>query len=148
MIDVSVEQARSLPLPWPDASVAALRLAGVFHRLAAPERIRFMEEAWRVLRPGGTLEVTAPHARSDAASAPDAAWPPLVESSFLYFDAEARRDMGVPHYGIRCDFELEVGLELAPEWQARSAAEQQHAAKHLHGAIASMTAFLTRRAAS
>lgn len=145
MIDVTAEQARALPLPWPDASVASLRLAGVFHRLAAPERVRLIEDAWRVLRPGGTLEVTVPHARSDAASAPDAAWPPLVESSFLYFDADARRDMGVPHYGIHCDFELEVGLELAPEWQARSAIEQQHAAKHFHGAIASMTAFLTKR---
>ena len=148
MIDIRPDEARALPLPWPDASVAALRLDGVFHRLSAAERILFMEEAWRVLQPGGRLEVTAPHARSDAASAPDAAWPPLVENSFLYFDAEARRDMGVPHYGIRCDFDLEVGLELAPDWQARSAIEQQHAAKHFHGAIVAMTAFLTKRAAS
>jgi SAM-dependent methyltransferase len=147
VIDVSAEQACALALPWADGTVAALRLDGVFHRLTAAQRIHFMEEAWRVLRPGGTLDVTAPHARGDAAHVPGAAWPPLVESSFLYFDAEARADMRVGHYAIRCDFAVEIGLRLEPQWTSRPEAEKLYAARHYHGAVAGMTAFLTKRSA-
>ena len=144
-LDVTLEQSRALPWPVADGSVDAVHCTNAFHRLTARERIAFMEEAWRVLKPGGKLEIVVPHARSETPAALETAWPPLVEKSFLYFNAEERREMAVPHYGIHCDFELEVGLELAPEWFRRNDAERHHAAQHFHGAIVSMTAFMTKR---
>ena len=147
-LDITLDAARKLPWPGADGSVDEIHCAHAFHRLTARERMAFMEEAWRVLRPGGKLEIVVPHARSETPAALETVWPPLVEKSFLYFDAHERREMGVPHYGIRCDFELEVGLELAREWFQRSDAERHHAAVHFHGVIVSMTAFMTKRAAS
>ena len=141
----AAHDVRVAPWPWADGSVDELRCDDRFHRLAAPARIRFMEEAWRVLKAGGTLEVTVPHARSEAANAPDAVWPPLVENSFLYFDAEARADMRVAHYEIHCDFAVEIGVRMDSAWDARPEAEKLHAIRHFHGAVAAMTAFLTKR---
>lgn len=51
---------------------------------------------------------------------------------------------GVDHYPIRCDFDFEVGLTLAAEWQHRSEQERLGAIRHLWNVASEMTVLLTR----
>ena len=46
------------PWPWPDSSVEQVRAWDIIEHL--PDKIRTMNELWRVLAPGGTAEIAVP----------------------------------------------------------------------------------------
>ena len=50
------------PLPWPAESVRLMFLEHVIEHVPPPDAYRFMEEAWRVLSPGGVLRLAFPDA--------------------------------------------------------------------------------------
>lgn len=134
--------------PWPfaDGSVAEANCTHFFEHLGPEARIRFMEELHRVLAKGAKATIIVPHARSDGAvQDPTHVWPPLIENSFLYFDSEARKSMGVAHYPIRCDFEVEIGIVLEPHWEPRPHQEKVYALKHFYNVAKEIAAFLTKR---
>lgn len=54
--DLLVDLAR--PWPWPDNSVEKILALDVFEHL--PSKIHTLNEAWRVLEPGGILELAVP----------------------------------------------------------------------------------------
>lgn len=144
-VDQIVDLTRT-PWPWADGSVSDVRCAHFFEHLDGEQRIAFMHELYRVLKPGGRALIIVPHARSDGAIAdPTHRWPPLIETSFNYYNAEARRDMGVAHYGIRCDFDFEVDMALTPEWQHRAPQEQMSALRHFWNVASELHVHLTRR---
>ncbi|HET7843124.1 MAG TPA: methyltransferase domain-containing protein [Xanthomonadales bacterium] len=137
---------RTGPWPWADASVAEINSAHFFEHLTAEQRVLFMDECWRILVPGGKLVVTVPHARSDGAvQDPTHEWPPLVEQSFFYFDREARTKLNIQHYGIKADFQVQIGIAFLPEWAQRPQAERMFALRHFHNVASEITAFLTKR---
>lgn len=47
-----------LPWPWRDSTIEAIRAYDVFEHLA--DKIRTLNEAWRVLEPGGLLDFAVP----------------------------------------------------------------------------------------
>lgn len=47
-----------LPWPWEDSTIEAIRAYDVFEHLA--DKIRTLNEAWRVLEPGGLLDFAVP----------------------------------------------------------------------------------------
>lgn len=137
---------RQTPWPFADGSVAEAHCSHFFEHLDSAERIRFMEELHRVLARGAKATVIVPHARSDGAvQDPTHVWPPLVENSFVYFNQEARRSMGVAHYPIRCDFDVEIGIALEPAWEPRPEQEKRYALKHFSNVARELLAFLTKR---
>lgn len=102
--------------PWPaaDGSVDAIRASHVMEHIpAGDERIRVMNEAHRVLRPGGVFEIIVPlmvgtwHAIADPTHV--SFW---CKESFHYFDGlfAANAD-----YGIRLWTTLE--LEVVDGWE-------------------------------
>lgn len=107
--------------PWPldDASVEEARCHHFFEHLGPAQRVRLMNELWRVLVPGGTAEFVTPHGYYRQVQDPDHAWPPVVPGTYYYFVRRWRDENGLSHYeqlhGIRCDFELvgnpEIGLD-------------------------------------
>jgi predicted SAM-dependent methyltransferase len=50
------------PWPWDDASAEHILARHIFEHVSDP--VLFMAESWRVLRPGGMLEVATPHWKS------------------------------------------------------------------------------------
>jgi glycosyltransferase involved in cell wall biosynthesis len=71
--------------PWPDSSVDFIRAHDVIEHL--PDKIRTMNEAWRVLQPGGKIEIAVP-----TTDGPGAFQDPTHQSfwnrrSFLYFES-------------------------------------------------------------
>jgi SAM-dependent methyltransferase len=137
---------RTGPWPWADGSVAEINCAHFFEHLTAAQRELFVEECWRILAPGGQLVVTVPHARSDGAvQDPTHEWPPLVERSFLYYDREARAQLGIGDYVGMADFQVRIGVAFEAEWAQRPQQERLFALRHFYNVASEITAFMTKR---
>lgn len=107
------------PWPVPDASVEEARCHHFFEHLDGRQRVRFMNELWRVLVPGGTCEFVTPHGYYRQVQDPDHAWPPVVPGTYYYYNRPWLEANGLSHYrdlhGIACDFDLvgqpQIGLD-------------------------------------
>ena len=71
------------------------------------EIIPFMDEAWRVLIPGGLFRIRSPYYTSIRAVQDPTHKRFISEAMFQYFNAEGRKKMGVDHYPIKSDFDVE-----------------------------------------
>ncbi|MDQ3166807.1 MAG: class I SAM-dependent methyltransferase, partial [Actinomycetota bacterium] len=100
--------ADALRLPLPDNSVDLLLDRGLFHYIPAEERPRYVDEATRVLRPGGRLLLRACMPHGDM---PQDMSQPILERLFDGWDIHSMRDRA-----IRVDTgtlrALEVRLQL------------------------------------
>lgn len=109
------------PHSWPveSGAVEQARCHHFFEHLDGRQRIRFMNELWRVLVPEGTCEFVTPHGYYRQVQDPDHAWPPVVPGTFYYFNRQWLVDNGLSHYrelhGIHADFDIvgmpEIGLD-------------------------------------
>lgn len=87
---------------------------------------RFMDEAYRVLKPGGRFKVIVPSARSNRGFQDPTHRRFFVAESFLYFNRSWREANKLGHYLCSCDFDLtanptipEALVLLSPEAQTR-----------------------------
>lgn len=106
--------AQAVPWPTGDKTVDALRASHVMEHIpAGAERIAVMNEAHRVLKPGGIFEIIVPlmtgtwHAIADPTHL--SLW---CEESFHYFDGRKSADAD---YGIRLWTTLH--LEVVDGWE-------------------------------
>jgi glycosyltransferase involved in cell wall biosynthesis len=93
------------PWPWAESSVAAIRAHDIIEHL--PDKLHTMNEAWRVLEPGGTMDIAVP-----TTDGPGAFQDPTHVSfwnrrSFLYYEAgNPYRERFAEQYGIRARFRV------------------------------------------
>jgi hypothetical protein len=81
-----------------------------------------MDELWRILQPGGTALIVVPKWDSPGAVQDFThEWPPVAPQSFLYFNRDARRLMGLEHYPCTCHFDMKVRefVEYIPQTEVR-----------------------------
>lgn len=98
--------------PFADDSVQEIQSSHFFEHLSQDSRSWFMNEAFRVLAPGGQMKITTPYwASSRAYGDPSHTWPPVGEMTFYYFNREWRL-ANAPHVdiswnglGLSCDFD-------------------------------------------
>lgn len=95
-------------LPLPDAAVDAALLANVLHE--SPDRVRFLAEIGRTLRPGGVLGVVD-WKKEEMPMGPrlsDRLSPDQVEADLRAagFEVEAAFAVGPRHYGIKARWRL------------------------------------------
>jgi ubiquinone/menaquinone biosynthesis C-methylase UbiE len=95
------------PWPWPDSSIEEIRAYDIIEHL--PDKIHTMNEAWRVLKPGGLFDIEVP--TTDGAGA----WcdPTHVSywnrSSFDYYTAgNACRERFDRYYGVVARFRVKT----------------------------------------
>jgi SAM-dependent methyltransferase len=136
--------------PWPieDGVVAELSCSHFFEHVPAKLRPLFMDEAWRILKPGGQFTVVVPHYNSMRAIQDYThEWPPIGESSFLYFNLGWRTANKLLHgaYEMKCDFDFGYGYSLDPDVQVRNQEYQQVAIKHYSNAAMDLHVTLTAR---
>lgn len=112
------------PLPFKDGEVEAVYTSHFLEHLTALERIKLVNEMFRVMKPGAEARVivpdwSTPYAYGD----PTHQWPPIGEVWFRYLRRDWR-DQNAPHTdarnwkaGYSCDFDctqpVVVGLELS-----------------------------------
>lgn len=133
--------------PWPidDGVVDRIFTSHFFEHLDGPERVDFMEECWRVLKVAGQVVIICPFWSSRrAAQDPYHKWPPVTETSFLYFVEHWRQDNKLTHYPIKCNFNFSYGYALDPELTLRAEAVQQDAIAHQVNSVMDIHVTLTK----
>jgi SAM-dependent methyltransferase len=116
------------PWPWADNSVEEANCSHFIEHLTASERIHFVNELYRVLKPGARCSVVVP-AWSSARAYGDLThqWPPVSEWWFFYLN-KTWRDANAPHNtDYRCNFDCTWGYGMHQAIQARNQEYQQHA---------------------
>ncbi len=82
------------------------------------ELIPFMDEAWRVLKPGGLFRIRCPYYTSIRAVQDPTHKRFISEAMFQYFSLDGRKALGVDHYPIKADFDIEEMRFHFPEGMA------------------------------
>lgn len=93
--------------------------------------IRFMEEVYRCLMPGGTIRFAAPYYSSIEAWQDPTHVRAISERTFVYFDRKAMQAADLDHYDIKTNFEAVSRIyRLHPECEAYSEERRSYMIKH------------------
>lgn len=119
---------------WPDNSVDEAHSSHCIEHFDAMERIHFLNELYRVLKPGAKCTLIAPHWSSCRAYGdPTHKWPAIAEFAFFYWKKEWRM-ANAPHTdaaylkgGFTCNFDVTWGFSLEPGVAMRNQEYQQMA---------------------
>lgn len=137
---------RTTPWPWHDASVDEVWCSHFFEHLTGEQRMAFMEELWRVLKPDAQATLITPYWSSiRAVQDPTHQWPPVCEASYLYFNKPWRESNKLDHYPIRCDFDFNHAYAIDPTWAGKDQTVQRYAAHHYLNVANDLVVTLTKR---
>jgi SAM-dependent methyltransferase len=146
--------------PWPDNSVTEVHCSHTLEHFERRERVHFMNELYRVLKPGkngpdgkvieGFATIVVPHWSSNRAYGDMThCWPPVSEMFFYYLSREWRQ-VNCPHddiahnpEGYSCHFGAIWGYSMHPHLVTRNAEYQQHALQFWKEAAMDISAVLT-----
>jgi len=148
-VDV-VHDLRKVPWPFDAESIGEARCSHFFEHLHPTERVRFMNELYRVLKPGcGCLFVT-PLGLERMVQDFSHVWPPVVTPSYYYFDQEWLKANSIGHYaklhGIWCNFEVRpLQIGVSPEFISRSDETKAFAVRHYTNAPTDLMVLMVRR---
>jgi len=96
-----------LPWPWPDDSVSEIYCSHILEHIH--NIVLFFNEAYRVLKPSGTMEIIVPHYLHPWAYGDPSHVRFLSEESIYPFSIHADH---FRHLGIKCNFNLELNQTL------------------------------------
>jgi SAM-dependent methyltransferase len=95
----------SEPWPWKDSTIGEIRAADIIEHL--PDKIRTMNEAWRVLKPGGTFDIEVPTTDGPGAWQDPTHCSFWNRNSFFYFEVgNFHRERFAKAYGITAAFRV------------------------------------------
>jgi SAM-dependent methyltransferase len=116
------------PWPWADESVSEAHASHFIEHLTADERIHFVNELYRVLKPGAKCQVVVPHwASARAYGDLTHQWPPVSEFWFYYLSKEWR-EANAPHNDkYDCNFDVTWGYSMHPQLTGRNQEYQSNA---------------------
>jgi len=132
--------------PWPQKS-NSVESAVFIHRLEyipGPDRLKFMEELYRILTPEGkatfiTCYWTSPRSIQDFRYQ----WPPVVEQSYLYFN-KAWAEVNKTPIG-KCNFDFTYGYTVDQEIASKSQETQSFNIKHYLNSVSDLQVVLTKK---
>lgn len=135
-----------------DNSVDEVHCSHFIEHLTAIERVRFMNELYRVMKPGAKATLIAPHWASNRAYGDFThQWPPIAEMWFYYLSKEWRKTQA-PHNdkewnpdGYDCDFEAGWGYSYHPALNGRNQEFIQEATTFKKEACQDIFASLTKK---
>jgi hypothetical protein len=137
-----------LQFPWPieSESVEEVHCSNFFEHVPAKLRKPFIEELYRVLKPGANAGIITPcgdRALQDFTHE----WPPIVVGSYLYYNQGWLRDNKLTHgeYVINADFDYSYAFNLHPSVSTRNVEYQQYAITHLNNAVSDLYVTLIKK---
>jgi SAM-dependent methyltransferase len=135
-----VHDLKKTPWPWKDSSVDEVHCSHFLEHLTGEERIPFMAELWRVLKPGAKAVIVVPDYRSvRAIQDPTHKFPPIGPQSFMYWNAEWRNAQGNDiHYienGHPINFDFSWAESYDPVWGNRAQDARVFGANHYNNVV-------------
>jgi len=144
-LDLSTIDNQKFPWPFAENSVQEITCVGVFEFVPAKLRGAFMDEMYRVLVPEGKAVILTPY-WSNMKGVQDYAyeWPPLAESSFLYFNKGWREANNIKR-GLKCDFDFTYGYNVEQETGNRNDESRSFYIKRYTNSVEALHVVLTKR---
>jgi hypothetical protein len=136
------------PYPFKDNSIDGAFSSHFVEHLDGPERIKFFNEMYRILKVGARMRHIHPHYRSvRAVQDPTHKWPPIAPESYWYWDKNFREANKLGHYLGNCDFEIVVYNSgfTDQSWATKNKETQAFAAKHYNDVIPDLIADMVKR---
>ena len=146
--DITICNCGTEVWPYEDTSVDEVHCSHMIEHLTAPERIHFINELYRVLKPKAKATIIAPHWASCRAYGDlTHQWPPVSEFWFYYLSKEWRK-INAPHstYSEDVDFEATWGYSMNPAIMVRNPEYQQYAMANFKESIQDLHATLFKKA--
>lgn len=143
--------------PWPfkDNSVDEVFASHFFEHVPQKLRGKFMDEIYRILVPcekennqpiKGFCHFIVPYYSSMRAVQDFThEWPPIAETSFLYFNKQWRIDNRLNHYPVTCDFDFFYGYSPDPILMTKNEELRTFAFKNYINAIQDLNITLMKR---
>jgi len=139
--------------PWPieNGSVAEINcshfLEHLDHNRHNPERVRFMNEVYRILAPGGKITIITPHWASNRAYGDFTHADKPVSEMFFYYINKEWRKVNAPDNdsewnpdGYNCNFSATWGYSMREDLLSRNTEYQQFAMQNYKEACLDMVA--------
>jgi hypothetical protein len=134
------------PWPWKDGSIAEIHMSHTMEHFTGRERVKIVNEMYRVMRVGAKATVITPHWCSNRAYGDFThQWPPVSEMWFYYLSQKWRaenapdNDIKWNPDGYSCDFECSWGYSIHPTFVVKNQEAQQHAMQFYKEAVQDMT---------
>lgn len=131
--------------PWPIESDSVEEIFCSHYVEHTSDLIKFMDEVYRILKPGGKIKIIAPYYNSIRCWQDPTHKRAISEATFFYFNKEWREANKLDHYNIKCDFDFSYGYELTPEWANRSEEARNFAIAHYTNVINDVHVVLTKK---
>jgi predicted SAM-dependent methyltransferase len=134
--------------PWPFKanSVTEVNISHYVEHVA--DLISFMNELWRIMKPGAQCSIVAPYYSSMRAWQDPTHVRAISEASFLYFNQDWLTANKLNHYPIKADFDFSYGYSITPEWQNRNEEARNFAIRHYINVVNDIQVVLTKRESS
>jgi len=107
--------------------------------------IQFINEVYRILKPGGKVYLVAPYWSSHRSVGDPTHVRPIADSTFWYVDKPWMTENNLEHYGIKCDFEVKLTYYINNEMTLKSEQVRTRAFMHDLNAIEDIIIELTKR---
>lgn len=138
------------PGRWPTQkpnSVDEAHVTNVLQFLNGAQRIAFMNELHAAMKTGAQVTIIVPHAQSAQSwMDPKTVGPPFSEQSFLFFNAEWRKNNKIPKsYGIECDFDFGYGFAFQGAWPQKNEEARNFALVNYNNVAAFVQLVMTKR---
>lgn len=105
----------------------------------------FVDECYRILKPGGKLTLIFPCGKNDRAFQDPTHRRFIVGNTVLYF-SKAWRDINkLDHYNVNCDFDYVVGEAVNGNWTVRSNEAKAFAGAHYWNVVDDLHFILTKK---
>jgi SAM-dependent methyltransferase len=137
----------TFPWPWADGSIEEINCAYLYQLVPANLRVKFVQEAYRILKPGGKLFIIVAHDSSYRSIVdPRTQWPPIVEQSFAIFEKEWRARNKYDDKSVTCDFTPVIGYTMTdPNWVTKHDDAKGFAVKHYRNVVDDLHATLIKK---
>jgi len=134
---------------WPieDNSVDELNCSHFFEHLHGHQRGAFMDECYRILKPGGKLFIIVPYwSSSRAVQDFTHQRPPVCEASFCYFSKPWREANKLTHgaYDLKSNFDFTCAYGLDQDVSTRHIDYQQAAVKQYLNSVSDLFVTLVK----
>lgn len=141
--------------PWEDNSVDEIHSSHFLEHLdlnsRSPERVHFMNEACRIMKPGAKMTIITPHWASNRAYGDFTHADKPVSEMFYYYLNQTWRDANAPHTDVKwnpagysCNLAATWGYSYSPDLGARHADHVQFALQNYKEAAQDLYATLVK----
>lgn len=144
-----VHDLNTYPWPFETSSVDEARCSHYLEHLDGMERIDFMNELWRILKPGAGCLITTPFCWNDRAIGDPTHKSLIGQWTYLYFQKswrEANKLTHGPYKRIVCDFEVSYPyVSFDQDLVGRHAEHVNYASRHYVNAVSDMVALVVAK---